>query len=134
VLIKLQVKSVNGPDSLVTKMSHNKLIFTALALLLLLQGGNLLHSLLIKYADAITRMSPLFKSGLYGMVFGSIYYFAALFDYFMQAPASEPGTVLIAGRPFQVSRSLTNPTNHVIASSLLLFASFALLLSAWVIN
>jgi len=115
-------------------MNHNKLMFAILGLLLLLQGGNLLYSILIKYAAVIAGMSLLFKSGVYGLVLGGIYYFAALFRFFMQAPTAKPGAVLIAGRPFQTSRSLTNPTNHVIASSLLLFASFSLLLSAWILN
>lgn len=115
-------------------MNNNKIIFAVLGLLLLLQGGNLLYSVMVKYAAAIAGMSLLFKSGLYGLVFGSIYYFAALFGFFMQTQASEPGAMLIAGRPFQTSRSLTNPTNHIIASSMLLFASFSILLSAWAMS
>ncbi len=113
---------------------NNKIIFAALGLLLLLQGGNLLYSVLIKYAAVIATMSLLLKSGLYGLMFGGVYYFAALFGFFMQAQTSEPGMTLIAGRPFKTSRSLTNPTNHIIASSLLLFASFSLLLSAWAMS
>lgn len=115
-------------------MNHNKLIFAILVLLLLLQGGNLLYSVLIKYAAVIAGMGLLFKSGLYGLVLGGIYYFAAILSFFMQSPVAESGAVLIAGRPFQTSRSLKNPTNHVIASSLLLFASFSLLLSAWLLR
>ncbi len=115
-------------------MNRNKLIPAILGLLLLLQGGNLLYSLLIRHATVINGMSPLFKIGLYGLVFGGIYYFAALFGFFMQPENSDPGATTIAGRPFKTSRSLANPTNHIIVSSLLLFASFGLLLSALVLG
>jgi len=115
-------------------MNRNKFVSAILGLLLLLQGGNLLYSVLIKYAAVIAGMSLLFKSGIYGLVFGGIYYSAAIFGFFLQVPASKPGAVMIAGRPFQTSRSLMNPTNHVIASSLLLFASFSLLISAWILR
>lgn len=115
-------------------MNRNSLTFAILGLLLLLQGGNLLYAVLIKYATAVAKMSLLFKTGLYGMVLGGIYYFAAIFSFFIQPQTSEPGVAMIAGRPFQVGRSLKNPANHIIASSLLLFVSFGLLFSAWVLN
>lgn len=101
-----------------------KIILSSLTILLLLQSGNLIYGFAIKFFPLFSRLSPALQVGGAGFALATIYYFAAMIGFFMQNQiAQDPQQLTIAGRPFKPDLSLKNPANHLIASTLLLFAS-----------
>ncbi len=102
----------------------NKIIFASLAILLLLQSGNIIYGFAVSYFPVFERLSLALQLGGAGFALATIYYFAAMIGFFMQSPISAASQQFtIASRPFKPDLSIKNPTNHLIASTILLFAS-----------
>ncbi len=110
--------------TMATTQNRNFLV-GILLLLLLLQSSNMLYSF-IQVSPAFAKLGPVMKVAIFAMPVAVIYYFAALAFFFLQEtnPETTPGQLLIAGRAFRPNWSPTNPTNHVVLATLLLFIVF----------
>ncbi len=100
-----------------------------LLLMLLLQSGNTIYGF-IQAFPAFAKLDSLMKAAVFALPVTVIYYFAALAFFFLQKTDCEntPGRLLIAGKAFKPDWSATNPTNHIILATFLLFSLFATIL------
>ncbi len=80
---------------------------------------------------SINQMSLLTALGISGIMIGAPYHSTAISIFFLKKkPVELPaGVKIIAGRPFILNLCLTNPANHVVAASILIFVSLGLLLA-----
>ncbi|MDD2999672.1 MAG: hypothetical protein PHV05_11475 [Candidatus Riflebacteria bacterium] len=102
-----------------------KYLLVLLLLAAILQSGNLALTFALKVFPVLGKLSGTLKFGVIGFFIGTIYYFSAIINFFIQKKTSEisSNAFLIAGRPFKPDLSLYNPANHVVLSATLVFVS-----------
>jgi hypothetical protein len=87
------------------------------------------YKFLVIIAPTFAQMSLRLRIGISGMTFGVPYYLLAMILFFAGIGAHNPDApgIKIAGRPFNADLKLTNPVNHIIFSTLVLFSSLGII-------
>lgn len=108
---------------------HSSKPLAIMATVILLQLSAFTWVFIMYILPVLPKLSFITQVAITTLFWGIPYYFSAFMGFVMQKACTEKfaGGTIIMGKPFKTDRRLQNPTNHIIASSAVIFMGLLLL-------